>query len=162
MQIVSACEIPEFHTSTSVGNRTRCFAQRHCPVVAQSCRTSPSVAMRLCVICRQGTPDSSVPSGVASAHIKKTAEMPCVVPSAEATGCRRTRQPGGQGDSSSSTLPFVSITNRSVTRPPTSATAANTANTYRIPKSPTIQCFRRRRSARRNATSRLRKLDSGK
>src|SRR5262249_31502199 len=44
----------------------------------------------------------------------------------------------GQGDSSSNTLPFVSIANSSVISPPASATAANAANTYWIPKSATI------------------------
>src|SRR5262245_32523926 len=43
-----------------------------------------------------------------------------------------------QGDNSSRTRPLVSMANCSVTSPPTSAIAANAANTYWMPKSPTI------------------------
>ncbi len=44
-----------------------------------------------------------------------------------------------QGDSSSRTRPFVSIANSSVRIPPTTAAAANTANTYAMPGPATIQ-----------------------
>src|SRR5262249_51801561 len=57
-------------------------------------------------------------------------------------GDRRDRDPPGwprpQGDSSSSPRPFVSIAKVSVTSPPASATAANAAKTYWMPRSATM------------------------